>query len=133
MAAHDHVALGVGNLDDVAAFYGTVFGLTQTIEEFTMPEAGIRSRIIRSPDGVQLELVERAGSTPQRFSDPFDGAGTQGWFHWALRVASLEAAYRDALAAGASAVSAPADGVRAGMRFAYVADPEGNLVELIEA
>ena len=133
MPGHDHVGLAVGDLDVVAGFYGEAFGLTEVVEEFVMPDAGVRSRILRSAGGVQLELVERAGSTPQRFSDPFDGAGTQGWFHWALRVPSLDEAFDVALTAGATVVSAPADGVRAGMRFAYVADPEGNLVELLEA
>jgi predicted enzyme related to lactoylglutathione lyase len=36
------------------------------------------------------------------------------------------------LGAGASEVSAPAPAARAGARFVYVKDPEGNLLELIQ-
>jgi predicted enzyme related to lactoylglutathione lyase len=47
-------------------------------------------------------------------------------------VDDLDTAYESVLSAGAGEVSAPADAVRPGMRFAYVKDPEGNLLELIQ-
>ncbi len=77
---HNHVGLSVSDLDKQRMFYADALDLTEVEEEFAMPEAGVRSTILASPSGLRLELVERAGSTPQRFSDPFDGAGTQGYF-----------------------------------------------------
>jgi catechol 2,3-dioxygenase-like lactoylglutathione lyase family enzyme len=128
----DHVGLSVADLDEQRRFYREALGMTEVDEEFAMPEAHVRSTILRSPDGLKIELIERGGSTPQEFGDPYDGAGTQGYFHWALYVEDLDATFANILKAGASEVSAPASAVRPGARFAYVKDPEGNLLELIQ-
>ncbi len=127
----DHVGLSVADLDAQRRFYSEALGLTEIEEEFAMAEAQIRTTILRSPDGLKIELIERGGSAPQEFADPFDGAGTQGYFHWALYVDDLDAVFARLLTAGGTEVSAPAPAVRAGARFAYVKDPEGNLLELI--
>jgi catechol 2,3-dioxygenase-like lactoylglutathione lyase family enzyme len=128
----DHVGLSVADLDAQRDFYAAALGMTAVDEEFTMPEARVRTAILRSPDGLRIELIERGGSASQEFTDPFDGAGTQGYFHWALSVDDLDAAFARLLGAGAAEVSAPAPAVRPGARFAYVKDPEGNLIELIQ-
>jgi catechol 2,3-dioxygenase-like lactoylglutathione lyase family enzyme len=128
----DHVGLSVADLDEQRRFYREALGMTEVDEEFAMPEAHVRSTILRSPDGLKIELIERGGSAPQEFGDPYDGAGTQGYFHWALYVENLDATFANILKAGASEVSAPAAAVRPGARFAYVKDPEGNLLELIQ-
>ncbi|QWU15460.1 Glyoxalase/Bleomycin resistance protein/Dioxygenase superfamily protein [Paenibacillus sophorae] len=128
----DHMGLSVADLDAQRRFYGKALGLVEEEEHFEMPEAKIRSVILRAPDGLKIELIERGESKPQKFKDPFDASGTQGYFHWALYVKDLEKVYSDILAAGAVSVSPPADAVRPGARFAYVKDPEGNLIELIQ-
>jgi catechol 2,3-dioxygenase-like lactoylglutathione lyase family enzyme len=128
----DHVGLSVADLDAQRRFYADALGMTEVDEEFAMPEAHIRSTILRSADGLKIELIERGGSTPQEFDGPFDGAGTQGYFHWALYVTDLDAIVANLLDAGAVEVSAPAPAVRPGARFGYVKDPEGNLLELIQ-
>jgi catechol 2,3-dioxygenase-like lactoylglutathione lyase family enzyme len=130
--AFDHVGLSVADLDAQRRFYGNALGLVELEEHFEMPEAQIRSAILRSASGLKIELIERGGAAPQEFTDPFDGAGVQGYFHWALRVDDVEEVFASVLAAGATEVSAPADAVRPGARFAYVKDPEGNLLELIQ-
>ncbi|GAA1898330.1 VOC family protein [Asanoa iriomotensis] len=127
----DHVGLSVADLDAQRRFYADALGLTEVEEQFALPEAHVRSTILRAANGLKIELIERGGSAPQEFEDPFHGAGTQGYFHWAVYVDDLDAAFAKLLDAGAREVSAPADGVRPGMRFAYVKDPEGNLLELI--
>lgn len=97
-----------------------------------IPEAGIRISLLRGPGGVALELTERDGSTPQHFTDPVDGAGTQGYFHWALTVDDLDTALATAAARGGRTVSPPASARRPGIRFAYLVDPEDNLLELLQ-
>jgi predicted enzyme related to lactoylglutathione lyase len=49
-----------------------------------------------------------------------------------LYVDDLDEAFARVLEAGATEVSAPAPAARAGARFAYLKDPEGNLLELIQ-
>jgi catechol 2,3-dioxygenase-like lactoylglutathione lyase family enzyme len=128
----DHVGLSVADLDLQLDFYGRALGLTEIEEQVLVPQAQVRTAILRSDAGLRIELIERGGSTPQEFSDPFDGAGTQGYFHWALDVDDLDGVFARMLEAGATEVSSPAPAARAGARFAYVKDPEGNLLELIQ-
>jgi predicted enzyme related to lactoylglutathione lyase len=49
-----------------------------------------------------------------------------------LAVDDLDAAFDRLVGLGAEAVWPPAAAVRPGARFAYVKDPEGNLIELIQ-
>ncbi|MEV4312367.1 VOC family protein [Actinocrispum sp. NPDC049592] len=126
----DHVGLSVADLDLQQAFYERALGLNEVEESFAMPEAQVRSVVLRNPAGLKIELIERGGSAPQEFTDPFDGAGTQGYFHWCLAVDNVEKSFAQLIEAGATEVSQPADGARQGTRFAYVKDPEGNLLEL---
>lgn len=128
----DHVGLSVADLDAQRRFYAGALGMTTVEEHLDMLEAGVRTAILRADNGLKIELIERSGSVVQEHADPFDRAGTQGYFHWAVYVDDLEASVAEVLAAGARTVSPPADAARPGMRFAYVKDPEGNLLELIQ-
>ncbi len=111
----DHVGLSVADLDAQRRFYAEALDMTETEETFEMPEAQVRTAILHNADGLKLELVQRGGSTPQEFADPFDGASVQGYFHWALTVDDLDAVFAAFLRAGADAVSSPAPAVRPGL------------------
>jgi catechol 2,3-dioxygenase-like lactoylglutathione lyase family enzyme len=127
----DHVGLSVADLDRERRFYAEAFGFREQ-HPTAMPDAGIRVSLLRGPGGGAVELTERRGSVPQRFATPLEGAGVQGYFHWALTVDDLDAALTTAVICGARVVSPPARAARPGVRFAYIADPEGNLVELLQ-
>jgi catechol 2,3-dioxygenase-like lactoylglutathione lyase family enzyme len=131
--AFDHVGLSVANLDAQRRFYGEALGLVEEEGRVEIPAAQIRTVVLRASTGLKIELIERRGSKPHQFVDGYDGAGTQGYFHWSLRVDDLEKAFDAILGAGATQVSAPANAGRPGLRFAYVKDPEGNLIELVQA
>jgi predicted enzyme related to lactoylglutathione lyase len=51
--------------------------------------------------------------------------------HTAWTVDDLDAAYARAVEAGGRAVWTPRDTPEPGLRIAFVADPDGNLVELL--
>jgi catechol 2,3-dioxygenase-like lactoylglutathione lyase family enzyme len=128
----DHVGLSVADLDKQESFYRVALGLDDAVERVEIPAAGIRTVILQAASGLRLELIERADSSGQEFADAYDGASVQGLFHWALRVDDLDAAFSALVDAGARVVSAPAPGMSEGARFAYVKDPEGNLIEIIQ-
>jgi catechol 2,3-dioxygenase-like lactoylglutathione lyase family enzyme len=129
--AFHHVGLSVGNVDAQQRFYRDAFGLTPE-QQAEIPRAGVRMAILHGPNGLRIELVERTGSTEQNFADVYDGASVQGYFHFAVQVADLDTTYDDVLSAGATSVSAPAAATMLpGLRYAYVKDPEGNLIELL--
>src|ERR1700757_124516 len=113
----DHVGLSVADLDAQRRFYGEALSLVEDAGHIEIPAAQIRTAILRGPTGLQIELIERSGSVPQTFADAYDGAGIQGYFHWALTVEDLEDAFDGVLAAGATQVSAPTDAVRPGVRY----------------
>lgn len=129
----DHIGLSVGDLEGISAFYQAVFGLRpHGVHEVAGGAA--RTLLLTGDGGLCLELTQLAGSEPARHSSVFEGARTQGWFHWSLRVPDLVAALAAVTAAGGSVVTEPAPAQsRPGIRFAYITDPEGNLVELTQA
>ncbi|MEV7815526.1 VOC family protein [Streptomyces flaveolus] len=132
-ARFHHVSLSVADLSAQEAWYGDAFGLTHVEERLEMPEAGVRTAVLSDAAGLRVEFVERPGSSPVSHTDPFAATAMQTFTHLALHVPDLDTAFaRLTVECGASPVSPPAPGVTEGMRYAYVADPEGNLLELIE-
>jgi catechol 2,3-dioxygenase-like lactoylglutathione lyase family enzyme len=127
-----HVSLSVADLDAEQRWYQQGLGLDEVVEQVELIEPSVRTVVLRAPNGLRVELIERAGSRAQTFADPLEAAQTQGYGHWALEVDDLDAAFALLSAAPGQPVSAPAPAVRPGDRFAYVKDPEGNLLELIE-
>jgi glyoxylase I family protein len=128
-----HISLSVADLTAQEAWYGSAFGLTHVDERLEMPEAGVRTVVLSDAADLRVEFVERPGSIPVAPADPFAATAAQTFTHLALEVSDLDAAFaRLTGECGAITVSSPAPGVTEGMRYAYVADPEGNLLELIE-
>ncbi|TDD27889.1 VOC family protein [Kribbella turkmenica] len=128
-----HTSLSVANLDTQRDWYQRALGLHEVIEEFQLDEPPVRTVVLKSSSGVRLELIERAGASRSRdYSDPLDAANTLGFGHWAVSVRDVRTAYTTIVAAGGTGVWPPADAVEPGARFAYIKDPEGNLIELIQ-
>jgi catechol 2,3-dioxygenase-like lactoylglutathione lyase family enzyme len=128
-----HVSLSVADLDAQQRWYQRALGLTEVVERFELPEPAVRTVVLRGASGLQVELVERAASLrPRPAGDPLETALIQGYGHWAVEVPDLDRAYASLTTAGGRPVWPPADAVAPGARFAYVADPEGNLLELIQ-
>jgi catechol 2,3-dioxygenase-like lactoylglutathione lyase family enzyme len=128
-----HVSLSVADLDVEEAWYRAALGLTRTDERLDLPEAGVRTAVLSDGAGLRVELTERAGSAPVKTPDPYAATAAQTFTHLALQVPDLDAAFtRLTTEHGAQAVSAPGPGATADMRYAYIHDPEGNLIELIE-
>ncbi|MFG1711294.1 VOC family protein [Nonomuraea sp. M3C6] len=128
-----HVSLSVANLDAQRHWYREALGFTEVIEQFQVPEPPIRTAVLQAAGGTRIELIERAGSARRDvFGDPMDTVRAQGYGHWALEVDDLDAAFGHLTRSGAEPIWPPGDAVQPGARFAYVKDPEGNLIELIQ-
>jgi lactoylglutathione lyase len=127
----DHAGLNVADLDTAADWYVRVLGLTVE-NEFRAPHVNLRGKMLVHESGFRLELIERPGAVPGiQAANPAEAALTRGLGHFAFQVPDLDAAYDRLLAAGAAPRVPPADAPRAGARMAWVADCEGNLIELI--
>ena len=132
MTAFDHIGLSVGDLDAQSRWYEGALGMTTT-GAFEIPPVGLRGVFLVAESGLVIELLERAGSTRRPpVSSPPEALLTQGWGHICLRVDSVDDAFAGLVAAGAVVVTEPGPSPEPGVRFAFVTDPEGNLIELLD-
>lgn len=131
-AYENHVGLSVKNLQAAKRWYASLFGMKE-IQKLEIPEYHVRTVLLRADNGLSIELIEVAGASRERaFKDALDAASQLGYGHWAITVNDLIAAYNMLVSHGATSVSPPAPAVQKGASFAYVKDPEGNLIELMQ-
>lgn len=123
-----HIGVPVAELDRAIAWYVDVLGF---VHEGTarVPE-GVAIAFVVGRGGERLELFELADDVPE-WEGPIP-ALRAGVGHVGFVVADLEAAYARALSAGGRAVWPPREAPVPGRRMAFVADPDGNLVELLD-
>jgi catechol 2,3-dioxygenase-like lactoylglutathione lyase family enzyme len=117
--------LPVSDLGRSVAWYREALGLTR---EFTaaVPE-GVAFMV--APAGERLELLG-VDVQASAWDDPI-AALRAGVPHTAWRVDDLDAAHARAVEAGGRSVWTPRDTPEPGLRIAFVADPDGNLAELL--
>ena len=128
----DHVGLNVASLDEMRDWYLGALGLEVEFE-FALDAFEFSGAMLRSPEGWRLELLHRVGSVGGiAVRRPMDAALTRGFGHLALTVDDLEVTYDRLLAAGATTRMPPGQSPEPGVRIAFVADPEGNLIELLD-
>lgn len=129
----DHIGLSVGDLDAQRDWYQRAFGF-DTARPFEIAPVGLRGVFLLGPDDLALELLERQGSQAVNLpaTTPPDALLSRGWAHVCLRVADVDAVFTRLIDAGAGTLSAPGDSPEPGVRFAFVTDPEGNLIELLD-
>src|SRR3984957_13067256 len=128
----DHIGLAVADLGAEASWFCEVFGLVRELTLRVEPLDLSIEMLIHPGLGYRLELLHRPGSLAGGKPDtPAEAALRHGYGHVAFDVADLDAAYQRAVARGARPVMPPCPSPEAGVRMAFVADPEGNLVELL--
>jgi len=128
----DHVGLSVADLEAAEGFYTAAFGFTRQLE-FELSPHPIRGLMLAHSSGSRIELFEHAESVPGlQAPGPIEAHATRGYSHFALAVPDIDGVFATALAAGGRPVIEPRASPEPGVRFAFVADPEGNLVELVE-
>jgi lactoylglutathione lyase len=126
----DHPGLTVADLDASCAFYGAALGFEPQLE-FALGD--VRGAMLDHPTGMRLELFEVPGSAPGREGQPpLEAMRTRGLGHVAFAAPDIDELFAQVLAAGAREVLAPQPSPEPGVRFAFLADPEGHLIELVE-
>src|ERR1700677_2708830 len=128
----NHVGLAVADLGAAAVGVCDGVGLVQ---ELTLRVDAIDlsiAMLIHPSHGYRLELLHRPGSAADgKPGNPAQAALREGYGHVAFDVTDLDAGYDRALARGARPVMPPGPSPEPGVRMAFVADPEGNLIELL--
>jgi catechol 2,3-dioxygenase-like lactoylglutathione lyase family enzyme len=127
----DHVGITVADLDAATAWYRAAFGLEEEFS-FELAQHELRGVVLRGAAGYRIELLERSGSQPGLTApDPITAALTRGYGHMAFEVDEVDTVFAELLKAGASERMSPRPSPQPGSRMAFVADPEGNLIELL--
>jgi catechol 2,3-dioxygenase-like lactoylglutathione lyase family enzyme len=133
VARLDHVGLAVADLEAAVSWFCDVFGL---VRELTLRVDAIDlsiAMLIHPAFGYRLELLHRPGSDAGRKpATPGEAALRGGYGHVAFEVADLHGAFDRAVVHGARPVMPPGPSPEPGVRMAFLADPEGNLVELLQ-
>jgi len=128
----DHVGLNVEDLGAMTAWYVDALQLEVELE-VVLDQVQLSIVMLRSPDGYRVELLSRPGSVAGiQAANPVEAALTRGFGHIALDVPDIDAAYAALLAVGATDRMSPRPSPEPGVRMAFVADPEGNLIELLD-
>ena len=128
----DHTGLTVADLAAARAWFCDVFGLKP---ELTLRVEALDldiEMLIHPEHGYRLELLHRPDSAADKPASPAEAALREGYGHIAFEVADVDAGYDRAVARGARPVVPPGPAPEAGARMAFIADPEGNLIELLQ-
>jgi hypothetical protein len=100
---------------------------------FEIPPVGVRGCFMEGR-GTRVELIERAGSAPGiGGQDPPAALLTHGFGHIAFTTEDLDTTFASLVARGAVPVWDPRPSPQAGVRMGFIADMDGNLIEIMEA
>ena len=129
----DHVGLNVADLAAAERWYAEAFGYVRDLA-LRLDALELDIVMLIHPDGGdRLELLHRPGSQPGlRATDPAVAVLTEGFGHIAFDVRGVDETFDRLVALGARPVMTPRPSPEPGVRMAFVADPEGNLVELLD-
>lgn len=128
----DHVGVSVADLEAMTEWYCRALGLRESTP-FEIAPIGLRGTFVIGDNGFALELLQREGSQAGlQAPDTATALLTRGYGHIALRVSNVDESHAALLAAGASERMAPQQSPEPGVRMSFVADPEGNLIELLD-
>jgi len=120
-----HVAISTTQFERLRAFYVETLGLA-VVGGF--PDQQI---VFLDAGGMILEIV--GAQAPGQASPA--GFERRGWQHLAWEVEDVDAAYADLVGRGVTGHSAPEDFPPEAprLRIAFLRDPDGNLLELVQA
>ena len=120
-----HLALTTGRFELLLRFYVEQLGL-MVVGGFPGQEI-----VFLRAGSTAIELIGEAGSPVLELDDR---AGRHGWHHLAWEVEDVDAAFAELVARGVPVHSPPEWFPEAAptMRIAFLRDPDGNLLELIQ-
>jgi lactoylglutathione lyase len=129
----DHVGLNVADLPAAEAWYVEALGYRREFVTRIEPIELDVVMLIHPEHGDRLELLHRQGSRPGlRAADAAQAALSEAFGHIAFDVHDVDATYSRLVDLGAREVMSPRPSPEPDVRMAFVADPEGNLLELLD-
>ncbi|MFH0753805.1 MAG: VOC family protein [Candidatus Omnitrophota bacterium] len=127
-----HIALSVSDLKRSAVFYRRHFGLRH-VKTYAYPDKGFTIMLLKNGD-ITLELFEfkKQKALPEYRKTLLKDLLTLGVKHFSVEVSNITAVYRKFRNAGISLASELCR-FDSGARYFFIQDPDGILVEIMEA
>jgi lactoylglutathione lyase len=129
----DHVGLSVADLETATRWYIAALGVRVELRLRVDAVDLDIVMLVHDEHGYRVELLHRPGGVS---AEPADSPATavlrRGFGHAAFGVPQVVSAFDRLLELGAKPVMTPRPSPEPGVAMAYVADPEGNLLELLE-
>lgn len=116
-----HININVADAEETIAFYEQ-FGFEESWE-FETPDGETHNRYIADENGTELQLSDTDGE------EEFEAGSA--WDHLAIGVDSVDEVFEGIDHYGVD--KEPGDQPEAGARTAFVRDPDGRRVELVES
>lgn len=116
-----HTCLNVSDVDRSIEWYTENLDFEESWG-FETPDGETVNRYVADDNGVELQLSDTEGQTPSEAGDL--------WDHLAVKVDDVDAAFEEIDDHGV--IKEPGDQPAAGARTAFVRDPDGHAIELIE-
>lgn len=129
----DHVGLNVGNLDAMSAWYAQAFEL-HLAKPFQVEPLNLKGVFLTNTHGFAIELLERKGgrrTEPAPDTVP-NALLSHGYSHICFRVRDVALVHARLIENGAREIMSVRPAPEPGVTMSYLADPEGNLIELID-
>lgn len=126
----EHVGMTVSDLDRTIRFYCDLIGMRLVVRRGT--NGGGEVAFLEAPGGAQLEMIRPPGDVA-RPARPISNAEV-GIRHITFNFDDVDRTYGRLLAAGVTVIERPRDAIHKDMlsRVAFVLDPDGIVVELVQ-
>jgi glyoxylase I family protein len=132
-SSYHHIGMRVNDLERAIEWYAEALGFALEGTPHELAVAKVRVCFMVNPAGERVELFEFSQGEPTpRWEHP-DAALSRGYSHLGIRVDDIEASFERAAAAGARVLWPPKMAPPLGTRTSYLADPDNNLIEFVEA
>jgi len=128
----EHVGMATGDLDRALAFYVDLLGMELVLRKNVRAAGGPEVAFLAINGVMVLEILKPSGEMTGPARDlPNSEVGIR---HIALSFENIDATYERLLAAGVVSVEKPRDAYNREIlaRVAFVKDPDGNIVELVQ-
>lgn len=125
----DSIDLGIitKEPDKMLAFYRDTLGFVME-GEMPMPGGGTMYRLMC---GTSMIKIIVNGKEPAAVAPPGGIQGATGYRYWTISIDNLEAAVKACGDAGYKVIM-PVTEIRPGISIAFIGDPDGNWVELLQ-
>jgi lactoylglutathione lyase len=116
-----HTCLNVSDVEQSIEWYTENLAFEESWG-FETPDGETVNRYVADENGVELQFSDTEGQTPSEEGDL--------WDHLAVKVDDVDAAFEEIDDHGV--IKEPGDQPAAGARTAFIRDPDGHAIELIE-